>query len=608
MTQTEISELYVAIFNRASEKEGNEFWQQYNSHSDAAQAMLSTSDAISYFGDNLNSNQAFVEHIYLNTLNKTNEIDSEGISYWTNLLNNGKSRGEVVSGLIDAIDSFAPNGLNYDSTDSVTIASYNQFSNRVTISDYTAQTVFSVPDNYSTSMNFKYDLSVTDDITTITTAQASMNSLSSNTIDSIDVSINYEDYNIETINSNSHWSSVFSTITYSFNTAIPSDYYLYPNNELTTGWQSLNSTQQNTVDSIMSEVDELLAISFEKVDSGGMIQFNLVDLEENIAGISLLPGTKYDYLGDIFLSTDFNTSSDDYGLNIGEYGYRTIVHELGHALGLEHSFEGTILSESLDDVNHTVMSYTYSNSYFPVLSFSSSKIYLDYTQINPDFYSLYDIAALQSIYGAELSTQNDDSIYSTSYTNYQIQTIWDAGGEDTLNLSETTGSNIVNLNSGSLNSVDKKTLDDVITIQQNIAIENNKAQHTEWIAENLTDLYNAHNLYTGIDNLAIAAGTIIENITTGSGEDVITDNSVDNTIYTNSGNDKIYLGNGGYDYIDAGEGIDTIYLSLLPDDVTTILLEDNLYKITHSSFSADITNVENIVFGNGSTLSIDLLI
>ena len=51
MTTTEISELYVSIFNRASEKSGNDYWAGLNlTAAEIADAMLATSDAQAYFG------------------------------------------------------------------------------------------------------------------------------------------------------------------------------------------------------------------------------------------------------------------------------------------------------------------------------------------------------------------------------------------------------------------------------------------------------------------------------------------------------------------------------------------------------------------------------
>ena len=136
LTKAEVSQLYVAIFNRASEGEGNAYWQKQGSISSVANQMLATSDAKGYFGTSLNTNQSFIEHIYKNTLNKTYTEDKSGIDYWVAQLNNGSSRGDVVASLINAIGSYAPGGSNYNATDTKTVTAYNQFNNRVSVSDY----------------------------------------------------------------------------------------------------------------------------------------------------------------------------------------------------------------------------------------------------------------------------------------------------------------------------------------------------------------------------------------------------------------------------------------------------------------------------------------
>ncbi len=45
LTQTQVSQLYVAIFNRASEGSGNAFWQALDDMAAAATQMLATTDA-----------------------------------------------------------------------------------------------------------------------------------------------------------------------------------------------------------------------------------------------------------------------------------------------------------------------------------------------------------------------------------------------------------------------------------------------------------------------------------------------------------------------------------------------------------------------------------
>lgn len=170
--------MYVAIFNRASEGSGNAFWQTQSDMAAAATQMLATTDAQNYFGDSLDPDQAFIEHIYLNTLNKTIDDDPDGIDYWVGLLAEGvATRGEVVAGLVQAIESYAPDGNNYDPDDTATVRAYHQFANRVEISDYMADHVFDPPSDYAVSTVFDKDLPVTDDPDTVLAAKTQVDAL-----------------------------------------------------------------------------------------------------------------------------------------------------------------------------------------------------------------------------------------------------------------------------------------------------------------------------------------------------------------------------------------------------------------------------------------------
>ena len=171
LNQTQVSQLYVAAFGRASEGEGNAYWGRTQSNlADAANAMLATSAAKSYFGTSLNSNQAFIEHIYANTLNKTRADDPAGITYWVGKLNGGVSRGDVVSSMIATINNFAPGGPFYDPADAKATAAYNQFVNRVTVSNRMADTVQAPPTGWETVTSFGVGLIVTDDMATVSEA------------------------------------------------------------------------------------------------------------------------------------------------------------------------------------------------------------------------------------------------------------------------------------------------------------------------------------------------------------------------------------------------------------------------------------------------------
>lgn len=139
LNKSDVSALYVAIFNRASEGAGNTFWQGYSTSATSAEIadiMLGTDDAKVYFGDSLDSDQAFIEHIYLNTLGKTVAEDEAGVAFWVDELAT-KSRGEVVARLIEA--AMDPQYAGSDAQ--------NLFLNMVAVSDYAADTISETPDD-----------------------------------------------------------------------------------------------------------------------------------------------------------------------------------------------------------------------------------------------------------------------------------------------------------------------------------------------------------------------------------------------------------------------------------------------------------------------------
>ncbi|MCP4115635.1 MAG: hypothetical protein GY737_09565 [Desulfobacteraceae bacterium] len=136
LTRTEVSQLYVAVFGRASEGEGNSYWQTDRDNMVAsADVMLATDAAKDYFGDSLDNNRAFIQHIYKNTLGKTSKEDPVGIAYWAEELDAGKTKGEVVAALITAAQDDINVGIAQD-----------RFNNKVLVSDYAAEVLFEFTD------------------------------------------------------------------------------------------------------------------------------------------------------------------------------------------------------------------------------------------------------------------------------------------------------------------------------------------------------------------------------------------------------------------------------------------------------------------------------
>lgn len=179
LTKTQISELYVSIFNRASEKSGSENWLNSGYNTDAttmANAMLATDAAKTYFGTSLDSNAAFVEHIYANTLNKGGaDVDAAGKAGWVEFLATGASRGEMVAKMIEAIKEYQVGGSKYATADQTTKDAAQQFANRVEVSDYTADTLETIAvSEIDSTLSFSSALTVTKDAATVTTAKAAV--------------------------------------------------------------------------------------------------------------------------------------------------------------------------------------------------------------------------------------------------------------------------------------------------------------------------------------------------------------------------------------------------------------------------------------------------
>lgn len=380
---------------------------------------------------------------------------------------------------------------------------------------------------------------------------------------------------IEQLDSGYHWAG--TTVTYAFPVTATNLYWTDEGGS----FRSLDATQQAYAELALASWDELIAPTFAEVSgSASDIEF----------GLTL--GTDYAHayfptFGSVWLRTGETSLADP---DIGSYGYMTYVHEIGHALGLDHmgDYNG-YAPEPTSYQDSTVLSVM---SYFGPTHGSWSAgtgqiawadwIGSDGQLHQPQTPMLNDVLAIQSIYGTDRSTRSGDTTYGfganvtgtmaevLDFTRnpHPVLTIYDAGGNDTLNLSGWSSGSAVDIAPGAYSSCNDMT-----------------------------------------NNIAIAYSTDIENVICGDGSDAIRGNTLANRLDGGGGNDSIYgldgddelLGGGGNDYLDGGTGVDW---AILGADLGSYAI---IYDATTGTFTFQsqwsgidtITGVEYFRFADG---------
>jgi Ca2+-binding RTX toxin-like protein len=226
------------------------------------------------------------------------------------------------------------------------------------------------------------------------------------------MSLSQDALSISTENHLARWNATLPTgtpivITYSFMTTLTA-YDV----RTTTAVTPYSERQKQGVRDAFDTWEEVSGLTFLEIDRGGDMRISMIG-EDDMASIGGRPAGGFAYLpfvtgigetsedgnelgaifhasvgGDVFLNAD-SYANDSNSFDYGRSGFETMLHEIGHALGLEHTFDGDFqIRPSRDNTDVSIMSYTDGS--------------------NPSELGTADVELIQFLYG----TQSYEMVYN----------------------------------------------------------------------------------------------------------------------------------------------------------------------------------------------------
>ena len=329
-------------------------------------------------------------------------------------------------------------------------------------------------------------------------------------------------------------------LTYSFpwDSGIPPHYsFDYGSGELEwTGAAALDDDEQAAVIQALTSISRGANISFvETADNAsvvGELRFTASSTTGGSYAHAYVPLADYPDSGDVWFSkgSEFDWQYPGNVVSPGSYEYLTIIHEIGHALGLRHPFdEGfdlEVLPPELDNYLWTVMSYTAREGAEP--------------WVGADFYPttlMYlDLVALETLYGAPTNANPGNTTYVYRSDQQYWETITDSGGIDTIVYDSPSHGGRIDLSNATFSRMGRP-----IRFDDDVATR---------------------------DTIGLGPSTIIENATGGGGNDVLNGGAGVDRITGGAGNDTLLWGAG--DRLNGGAGTDTLKLAGGDLDLTSI--------------------------------------
>jgi Ca2+-binding RTX toxin-like protein len=245
--------------------------------------------------------------------------------------------------------------------------------------------------------------------------------------------------------------------------------------------------------------------------------------------------------GDVWLVDKMWNSN---GFATGSYADFTVLHELGHALGLRHAFDGANpLPAARNNLFNTIMSYTAS---------SQSKRGDIYTSYYPTTPMYYDLLSMQALYGRNMRHFAGDTTYEFRDGRTYFRTIDDASGNDTMRYVGEADIRI-DLRPGQASAVSKA-----------VHFTNHATRATVFVGP----------------------GTVIERATGGNGDDTLIGNSANNVL----------TGGTGHDTLTGYSGKDVFRFNHIADSGNTFISADVITDFQQGHDSISLSTIAHLTW------------
>ncbi len=384
-------------------------------------------------------------------------------------------------------------------------------------------------------------------------------------------SLSSTDAGAQITRSNQSWATglgTAATVTYAFRDSVismPTD---------TAGFTAFTATQIAAATLAFAAWSDVANITFQRVQNAGSEYSNNATIllgnyssgQDGAAAFAYLPGgmpgaTAFSAVqGDVWINSSLSYNAAPVQLG---YGQHTLLHEIGHAIGLSHPAAYNASADGNITYSGSAIYYEDSRQYSVMSYFSETNTGGSFrldgtgTQRYASAPMMDDISAAQRLYGANMSTRTGDTTYgfnsnagqpwfsATNQVSPLVFCVWDAAGTDTFDFSGyLNNGQVIDLRQGAFSSVGGM-----------------------------------------VGNVSIAIGAVIENAIGGNGSD---------TFRGNSGNNK-FTPNSGTDVVDGGLGIDTVIFAGARS-AYTVTWNGQVGTITGNGQNVTVTNVEFLQF------------